>query len=304
MKRYLLIAFILAGVVTCASGQDRIITLNNDTIECRINRVTRSDIHFDVNTNGVITSGTIPLAGILSYSINPSATENRKAKPAVNGSFQRLRVALSGGMGYLYSSSEKAEESMVLWGLSEESAEAYYKDLRTGFYGSGDIAWMFTPVIGAGIRYKFFDTSANTEGFFDPQDGMYLFYATYSERIYVNFVGASMVYSEPIGDREKLRASCSLSAGLALYRNEAELFQGNFLATGNSFAMDGAIGLEYHITPEVAVGAELSSFFSQLRKFEMTDGSTTEILELEDDNIENLSRVELSLGIRFYLWNR
>lgn len=304
MKRYLLIAFILAGVVTGASGQDRIITLNNDTVECRINRVTRSDIHFDVNTNGVITSGTIPLAGILSYSISPSATEYRKVKPAVSESFPRLRVALSGGAGYLFSSSEKAEESMVEWGLTQTSAEAYYKDLRTGFYGSGEIAWMFTPVIGAGIRYKFFDTSASTEGFFDPQDGMYLFYTTYSERIYVNFVGASVLYSEPVGIGGKLRVNCSLSAGLALYRNEAELFQGNFLATGSSFGMDGAVGLEYNITPVVAVGAELSSFFSQLRKFEITDGSTTETIELEVDDIENLSRVELSLGIRFYLWNR
>lgn len=304
MKRYLLIAFILAGVVTGASGQDRIITLNNDTIECRINRVTRSDIHFDVNTNGVTTSGTIPLSGILSYSINPSATGKRKANPVVNSSFPRLRVALSGGAGYLFSSSEKAEESMVEWGLTPASAEAYYKDLRTGFYGSGEIAWMFTPQLGAGLRYKFFDTSADTEGFFDPLDGMYLFYATYSERIYVNFVGASVLYSEPVGVGGKLRVSCSLSAGLALYRNEAEMFQGNFLATGNSFGMDGAVGLEYHLTPAVAVGAELSSFFSQLKKFEITDGSTTETIEFEVDEIENLSRVELSLGIRFYLWNR
>ncbi len=116
---------------------------------------------------------------------------------------------------------------------------------------------------------------------------MYLFYTTYSERIYVNFVGASVLYSEPLGAREKIRVSCSLSAGLALYRNEAELFQGNFLATGNSFGMDGAVGLEYHITPAVAFGAELSSFFSQLRKFEITDGSTTETMELEDDDIES-----------------
>ncbi len=116
---------------------------------------------------------------------------------------------------------------------------------------------------------------------------MYLFYTTYSERIYVNFAGASVVYSEPVGVREKLRVTCSLSAGLALYRNEAELFQGNFLATGNSFGMDGAVGLEYHITPAVAFGAELSSFFSQLRKFEITDGSTTETMELEDDDIES-----------------
>jgi hypothetical protein len=50
MKRYLLLAFILAGLNTGLSGQDRIITLNNDTIVCKIKKVTGSYIHFDVST--------------------------------------------------------------------------------------------------------------------------------------------------------------------------------------------------------------------------------------------------------------
>jgi len=304
MKRNLLIAFILAGLVTSLQGQDRIITLNNDTINCKINRVTRNDIYFDLTTQGVTTTGRIPLADILTYSINPAATQALRYKPAMTGSFPRLRLGISGGAGYIISSSETAEESMVLWGITPDDAESYYRNLKTGIYGSSDITWMLTQRIGLGLRYKLFGTSGSVEGFFDPQDGFNIFYSTYSEHIYVNFAGASLLYSEPLGSRQKFRIYAAWAAGVALYRNEAESFQGNFLITGNSFGMDGALGLEYLINPSLAVAAELSTFNALLKKIEMTDGSETETLELEKENYENLSRFELSLGIKFYLWNR
>jgi hypothetical protein len=36
----------------------------------------------------------------------------------------------------------------------------------------------------------------------------------------------------------------------------------------------------------------------------ITDGSSTMNLDLEKENYENLSRVELSVGIRLYIWNK
>jgi len=300
----MLLTIILSGLAPKVLPQDKIITQNNDTIDCRITRVTRSDILFEVDTKGIRSAGRIPLASILSYSISPVSAQTELFKPVVSESFPRLRLGVSGGIGYIFSSSETAEESMVRWGIAQNLAEAYYKDLKTGIYGSCDVSWMLTPRIGLGFRYKFFDTSGNVEGFFDPQDGITIFYSTYSEHIYVNFAGVSLLYSEPLGSRQKLKVYCAYAAGLALYRNEAELFYGNYLVTGNSFGMDGSLGLEYFIKPGLSVGAELSAFNALLRKIEMTDGSATETLELDKENYENLSRFELSLGIRFYLWNK
>lgn len=304
MKSYLLIAFVLAGLVTGVSGQDRIITLTNDTVQCKISKVTRNDIYFDINTGGVKTSGKMPLTAILSYSVNTAAATSGKPDQNGNDFYPRLRLSLSGGAGYLFSSSEKAEESMVGWGLSGESANAYYKNLRTGMCASGDLAWMVTPRIGVGLRYKYYDTQAALEGLFDPQEGLYLFYSTYSEQIYVNFAGASLLFSEPAGSAQQLRIYAAIAAGVALYRNESESFPGNYLITGKTIGMDGNIGLEYFIKPFMAVSAELSAFYGSLRKFELTDGTDTQSVELEKENYENLSRIDLSLGIRFYLWNR
>ncbi len=313
MKRILLLALILTGTVFPAFPQDQIITRNNDTIECKITRVTRNEILFEIDTKGVISSGKIPFTEVVSYSVTSPPSDSRKPaslpgaqRPAspVAGPSPRLRLSLNGGAGYIFSSSEKAEESMAAWGIAEDDAGAYYNDLKLGIYGSGDITFMVTPRIGTGLRYKFFYTDAGVEGFFDPDDGIYLMYGTYSEHIYVNFAGVSLFYTEPLGRSQKLSLYASWAAGLTLYRNEAETFQGNLLITGNSLGMDGSLGLEYRITPSMALGAELSAFNSLLRKVEVTDGSNTETLELEEDNIENLSRFELSLGVRFYLWNR
>jgi hypothetical protein len=313
MKRILLLALILTGTVFPAFPQDQIITRNNDTIECKITRVNRNEILFEIDTKGVTSSGKIPFTEIASYSVTTPPTGS--SQPAIrtgamrtaateSGPFQRLRLSLNGGAGYIFSSSNKAEESMAAWGIAEDDAEAYYNDLKLGIYGSADITFMVTPRIGTGLRYKFFSTDAGVEGFYDPNDGMYLMYGTYSEHIFVNFAGVSLFYTEPLGRSRRLSVCAAWAAGLALYRNEAETFQGNLLITGNSLGMDGSLGLEYRLTPSMALGADLSAFNSLLRKVEVTDGSSTEFLELEEDNIENLSRFELSLGIRFYLWNR
>jgi hypothetical protein len=304
MKRYLLLAFILAGFITGLSGQDRIITLNHDTIACKIQRVTRSDIHFDVSTQGVTTTGRMPLAGILSYTVSSPEGSVPEDKSVSTRSAGGLRLGLNGGMGYIISSSKEAEEAMVNLGMTEEKARSYYSDLKTGWYGSADATWMINQKYGAGLRYKFFNTTAATEGYFDPGDGFNLYYATFRENIFVNYAGVSMFYQEPIGKKEVWSLYSAFSMGMAFYRNEFEVFYGNFLITGNALGLDGSLGLEYRITPGISAGAELSIFTGTIRKIKITDGEMNETVDLEKDNYESLSRAEVSLGIRFYLWSR
>jgi hypothetical protein len=304
MKRNLLIAFILAGLVTSLSGQDRIITLNNDTIACRISRVTRSDIYFDVITQGVTTTGKMSIADILSYRVSPAQEIGQEYKAVRSGSAGRLRFGLNGGMGYITSSSGAAEEAMVSLGVTEQKARSYYRNLKTGWYGSADATWLFHNRYGAGLKYKFFNTNASMESYFDTGDGINIFYSDYRENIFVNYAGVSIFYHEPIGKGGNLSLYSSYSLGVAFYRNESETFYGNFLITGKAFGIDGSLGLEYHITPLLSAGAELSFFTATIRKITITDGEMTETMDLENENFENLSRAEASIGIRFYFGNR
>lgn len=218
--------------------------------------------------------------------------------------FKRIRFGMTGGIGYLIGSSKKAEENMVSTGLTKGQARSYYNDMKSGMYAQVDLGCLITPKYGIGIKYKFFDTSSSIEGFFDPQDGVSLIYTTYKEQIYVNFAGASLFYQQSIGSQESFKINYTYSLGLTTYRNEAEYLNGYYLLTGKSVGIDGSLGLEYFIAPWFSIGTDLSVFYSSIRKIKLSDGSNTTSIDLEKDNYENLSRFDLSIGIRLYLWNK
>lgn len=304
MKRSLLVALILALFIIGLEGQDRIITYRNDTIDCRITRITRNMIWFDTSVRGVETTGRIPVNDIYSYYLLPSETGAQESP--VNGwaAAGTLRISLSGGLGYLTSGTEKAEEAMTGLGVTPDNAKAYYKDLKTGWYGSADASWLFSQKYGIGLKYKFFNTDAATEGYFNPGDPFNIYYTTCTENIYVSYGGVLLSYSEPLGRLNLFSIYSSVSAGITFYRNETEVFSEAVLITGRALGLDGTFGLEYRITPLISAGAELSAFTSSLRSITFTNGESEHSQELEEENYENLSRIELSIGLRFYLWNK
>jgi hypothetical protein len=304
MKLNLLIVLCLAGFVTGLSGQDRIITRSNDTIDCRIGRITRSEIHFELVTRGVKTTGRLPMGEVLSYSVSPATLPVQEYKPSGTGLTGTLRIGLNGGMGYITGSTEAAEEAMIGLGLLPSAAGNYYSNLKSGWYGSADATWLFNGRYGAGLKYKFFFTGASTEGYFLPEDPLNLYYSSYSENMYVNYGGVSIFYTEPIGNKGKFSLFSSFSGGITLYRNEMEFMAENVLITGRAPGMDGTIGFEYDITSFFSAGAEASVFASRLKKINLTNGVEEQTQELDEETYENLSRLEVSVGIRFKLWNR
>lgn len=218
------------------------------------------------------------------------------------GPFERFRFGVRGGMGYLLASSKKAEDNMISMGFTPDQTKSYYRNERSGYVLNADLAYLVTPKYGLGIKYKFFSTSASTEGFVSPGDGT-LFYGTFSEQIYVNFAGVAIIYQN-ISGGQKFRINTVYSFGLATYRNEAEYVSNFLLLNGKSFAGDIGIEAEYRIAPFVSVTADVSAFYSSIGKMKISDGTSSSTVDLEKENRENLTRLDLSLGIIFYLWKK
>lgn len=300
---FLLIVFFYSLSLT-AFSQDRIITITNDTIDCRITKISRNTIYFDLITSGIKTEGSLPLSKVLDYTISAGSVVPEEPKSLSAGSFERIRLGINGGVGYLLASSEKAEEALAGQGLDAGKAKSYYRNLKTGWTANADLTFMITPAVGAGFKYKFFYTSGNVEGYFDPQDGLNLVYANYGERIFVNYYSPVLYYQEYIGRSESLKLTSAYSLGLTTYRNEAETLISYYLLEGKCFGTDATLGLEYFFTNKLSAGADLSIFLATMRKITMNDGQNTQTLELDKENYENLSRLEFSIGIRFYFWNK
>jgi len=299
MKKILLFVIVMLGLVSAVNSQDKIITINYDTIDCKINKISHNTIYFDLNNWGVKSSGKIPLNNVLNYIVS-GKTDPKVQKSSSTVSGKKVRFSLSGGAGYRIGSTQNAEDQMVSQGFAFDQAESYYNDMKLGISANADFYLLITPNYGAGIKYKFFYNSSSTEGFIDPQDGVHLYYTTYREKIYVNFVGASLFYQQFIGSQKSLELNSALSLGLTTYRDEAEYLRGYYLLTGKNVGADFSIGLEYFITSGISLGADLSAFYSSIRKVKITDGTSTSTIELEKENYENLSRIDLSAGIRIY----
>jgi len=299
----LLFVFFISLSVT-GHSQDKIITIINDTIDCKITRISRNTIFFDLITNNVKTSGSLPLSRVLNYTISATGVTADKPKFLSSNQFERFRLGINGGAGYMLASSEKAEEAMTSQGLDAAKAKSYYGNLKTGWLANADLTFMITPDMGTGFKYKFFYTSGNVEDYFDPQDGVHLIYTNYGERIFVNYYGPMAYYQRYLNAAETYRITATYSFGLTTYRNEAEYLNEYLLLTGRNLGTDFAINLEYYITDNLSLGAELSAFYSILRKVKITDGTNTQTLDLDKESYENLSRLELSIGIRFYFWNK
>ena len=299
MKNKLTAVMFFFGLIPAVFSQDKIITINNDTIDCKINKVSRNTIYFDLNTLGVKSSGEMPLNMVSGY-IVAEKTSSEVQTNTNTGSDNRFRFGLSGGAGYLLGSTQNAEDQMVNQGFTFDQAESYYNDMKLGISASADIYLLIPPDYGVGIKYKFFYNSASTEGFIDPQDGVHLYYTTYRENICVNFAGISFFYQQFIGSQKSLILNSSISLGLTTYRDEAEYLHGYYLLTGKNVGAELGIGLEYFLTSRISLGADLSAFYSSIRKVKITDGTTSSTIELDKENYENLSRIDLSAGIRIY----
>jgi hypothetical protein len=303
MKTCILVAILTAFLSSTGYPQDKIITLKKDTIDCKIIKVSKNYVFFAVSVKGIRSSGKLPVDSLLNYSISvkTAAEEKTREKP---DPFERLQLGISGGPGFLFASSEKAEIYMESMGLDPGLIETYYSDLKSGINVNADISFMVTPKYGAGFKYRFLITSAIIEGFFDPGEGANLFYSTYEEQIYVNYFGPMFAYRQSIGNKNLFKLNLNCSIGLATYRNEVGCLSNYLLLTAKDFGMEASVGMEFLINRKISITADLSAFYATFSKMKASDGSSTTTLELEKENYEDLSRLDLSLGIRFYIFKR
>lgn len=296
IKTILILTFL--SVVFLTKAQDRIITIQNDTINCKISKISSSNIFFTIKTGNISTKGKIDRDKVLNYYSESNGVDESIgfSVPAPS----RWRLGLSGGLNYLTASSSEAETNLVQQGADKQVAESYYKDLKLGQSLGTDLHYMITKTYGIGLIYKLYSNNSLMETFFDPQDGVNLLFGKFQENIFVNYGGISFYSEQYMKSNPRWKWSSYYSAGMAFYRDEAILLNMPVLATGKAFATNLDFGLEYFILPRIAAGINLSYFLSSLKKLTLNDGNSTITQDLDKKSYENISRVDLSVGIRFY----
>ena len=217
---------------------------------------------------------------------------------------ERWRISIAGGPGYMSASSKDAENELIALGNDKNKVKDFYKKYKLGWQGNADVHYLFNPYMGVGVKYALFTTSASLKdisfGNYNG-DGLNMYLGDIEETLYINYVGPTFLGQIFINKNKTWKASALISCGYTSYRMENYTMDFPMLATGNTFGVYEELGIEYFVGKQVALGFNIGTFLSTLKKFNVQNNQGSQKLELSNDERENISRINGSLSFRIYL---
>jgi hypothetical protein len=311
MNKFALLSVFLILLIS-AKAQDRIISMNHDTIHCTILSINKKHIKYELkDKDGLVTLNSINIQQVSEYTRshrteNDWKQHNLKTSNPDNVPESLWNVGLNVG------------GSTMPWYFDNIQSTAampdYYNKLKTGFHINTSAYYMINGYLGVGAEYSFFDTSFSGS---EPSQYSTTIFLMVSEkyRQYINYVGPSVFLQQHIGIHKKFILSESLSAGVLFIRLEGEStfpnidntgysdFTNNSLLTGNSLSAKFGLNASYRIYRNVSVGLGGNYIWASLKKasFESrgtnNESSSTENQELPKPM--NLSRIDYSFVLRY-----
>lgn len=289
---------LMLAILFPALAQDDIVAFGPETDQGLISGSIGSNINFDNGLNEINSTDQFNLNKTnLRVQDETITTAQLTTLPGYEKG--RFRIAMQGGYGYRTASTKEARQNMINKGFSANVAKTYYRNLKQGIQGGGQIHYMFWEQHGLGIDYNFSYSKTSAFGNMDPGDGFTRIYGSMSEDIYVQFAGVSW-YAHQWVLPARLKFYSLLSVGLAMYRNETRIIYSSVLLTANAMGTNLETGLEYFFSKRIAAGLGLSYFQSTLSKVTVNNGNSIQEVKLEKEQFEGLARLNFSTGIRIY----
>lgn len=210
----------------------------------------------------------------------------------------RLRISTSGGLGYLVAEGSTGDAGSI---VNVEKITQFNNDLRWTPSLNADVHYLFKDW-GLGVKYIFNTSSATaTDLIVDVQDNQHYLVGDALEKMYVNYVGLSVSGQYRFGREERFQFFASSSGGYTRLRDESHVLMRNMLITGNAYGVNYEMGIEYFLNSNFSWGLNTAFFWTNFYTVKVTDGISTEVKKLgREDNI-NVSNVNLTTGLRYYI---
>ncbi len=221
---------------------------------------------------------------------SPNSSLKKKDKKLVG--YSRFSLDVSGGWSYM-----TAPVSDLVPPELEEHIE---KLKNNGFNLRTNFMYYFSEFFGLGMKYSYFRTANTTNNVpaIDVTTNQMTFISIRDE-INVHYIAPSAVFRY-ISASKKSHLSVGLSIGYLNYLNNA------LLGVAPLSFRSGNVGLTYDLTGDImlneniALGLGASLFIGILNYYDVSNGITTTRVELNDEERENISRLDLSLILRYY----
>lgn len=294
-------------------AQDRIISMNHDTIHCTIVSINNERIRYELkNKDGSVTGKFMNLSQVAEYTRSSQPENNlkpRKIKTLKPVSVPENQWCLGLNIG---------GATMPWYFDNIQSSVAlpdYYNKLKTGFHINTSAHYMISGFWGIGAEYSFFNTSFSGSM---PSPYSTSIFLMVSEKYhqYINYLGPSVLLQQHPDIRRKFILSESLSVGALFIRLEDQSTfpnvdnsgytdaTNNSLLTGNTLSAKFGLTAEYRLYRNVSVGLGGDFIWASLKKasFE-SKGPNNNSSSTENQTLPkamNLSRIDYSFVLHYH----
>jgi hypothetical protein len=127
------------------------------------------------------------------------------------------------------------------------------------------------------------------------------------ERIYIHYIGPSVVVRNYVDKKNKFQLMGAISAGYVHYRDEMRIgpvsvfgSNNNSLAEGITWGVTAGLCADYSLLPWLSVGANVDFMYARLTSIGISTKNSSQDYPLDKSDYESLARLDYSLGIHFY----
>lgn len=326
MKKLLLI-FLSFVCLAAAKAQDKIITIQQDTIHCRIVSINADRISYEQKTaDNYIVGKSISTSEVVQYlrTGEPGSFGKQIARPKIKRPRpeHRFLFSLQGGLSHSLTDYSEFKNLMLSAGSPASDINDYIHKLENGYHLNTSLHYLLTSFFGLGADYNLFYSTA-TGDFLSPGYGEFNFpiYANLriSERLYTQFAGASLLFQQFPDKKHRIKISETLSPGIVLFRDESRnnIFQvytggsspyngqapqyfdqANSLTKSTAFGAKGSLSVEYGLTRQLSFGLAANFMWAKLHKVSSKDASTENNDQKLGEPID-ISHIDCGLVVRY-----
>ncbi|TAJ05793.1 hypothetical protein DMA11_23060 [Marinilabiliaceae bacterium JC017] len=284
------IIFIISFLCLTGKAQDLIVTSEGDSINCKITKTKGDMVYFTFKHVDEYRSTLLPLSKIQDQKYAYYQESEVPANEIVGRKvIKPWRVAFNLGYGHNIA---KVSDNVP------DGLEDYVKGLKSGFQFGGDVTYYFSDAIGVGGKYLMFKSSNEMNNIVVTDDFGKQKYGDISDEVKVTFIGPT--FSTRYLNAAKTNAFITgISLGYMGYRDD-KVFIDKYKLTGSTLGLAFDLGYDFSLSEKVSLGFQASYIAGNLSRYEVSNGSTTETVDLEKDEYESLHRLDFSIGIRFY----
>jgi hypothetical protein len=198
----------------------------------------------------------------------------------------RMRIGLEGGYGYRLA--RVADKDPLV--------ADYLEELKTGPNYGVSFAYIFGLEYGICLKFSQFFTSNAMDNvtLISTVDGSVIGPGRMADHITISYVCAGLGQRKILGGGRVLFFG-EVTIGALLYSDAFKFVDMSYDRTGNTFGFGGALGFDFMISDNLALGLNVAYVMGTLSS-EKVNGQTVNL-----DTNEGLTRFDFNAGLRYYL---